>query len=1204
MKVNMPVTDNEVYMTEGQTLVSKTDLKGAITYANPSFIAISGFSEGELSGKNHNMVRHPDMPPAAFQDLWDTVKQGRPWTGIVKNRCKNGDFYWVKANVTPIFENGHITEYMSVRSKPTSDEVAAAKDAYIKLKNGSLKLKGGNLLKPGLAELIAKLSNIKLTQQFTTLGIVVVMLSALVVLSLKQQYEQIAFSQQELLGIEYVKPVRQLLEFIPQHRGMTNAFLNGNTSFESKVLSVRKKIDGLFEAAQKVDYKLGESLDTSKRFTAIRNEWDVLKDTAFSMGAKESFSRHSALIAKVLSLIVHAGDTSNLVLDPELGSFYSMDLVINKIPALVENMGQVRGLGSGIIANNSMTQNQIIRMTELKVGIDVNYQGLLASYRSGAEADERLQQRLGVMAGEVESIIGSFIKAVDVIRSGDMASLDSKQFFSDGTDSINQAFVLYDESAALLKDLLEERVTSMEVQFYTISIFTLLAILLTLSLVFTMGRNVLGSINSCLSNFAELASGNFDNNIIINGNNELSSVMYALKSMQIKMGFDVENAARLAGESTRIKNALDVCRTNVMVADNELNIIYMNDSVQDMFKNSEADLKQDLPNFNAAQLLGSNIDVFHKNPAHQRHILEGLKDAYSATIVVGGRTFNLVATPVFDDSNARLGVAVEWDDQTEELARIKAERVISDTNARMKQALDTVSANVMVADADRNIIYMNQAVTDTLTNAESDLRQELSNFSVSNLIGNSIDVFHKNPEHQKRMLENLTGEIVANILVGGRHMDLVVNPINNDENERIGTVVEWTDRTNEVSIEQEIDRLVEASANGDLSKRIDPIGKTGFFEKLALGLNQTVESTDSFLRDMGVVLSAMSEGNLTKTINKDYKGSFGDLKLDVNKTINKLTDIITQIRDSSGLVHSAANEIYQGNDDLSRRTEAQASSLEETAASMEEITSTVKESSTNASEANHMSSSAKQKAAHGGQVVKGAIVAMGEILDSSNKINDIIGVIDEIAFQTNLLALNAAVEAARAGEQGRGFAVVAGEVRTLSQRSAAAAKEIKDLIRDSVTKVESGSQLVNQSGDTLGEIVTAIDDVAGRVEGIANSAAEQQAGIGQINQAITQMDDMTQQNAALVEEASAASEALSEQAGVLNKLVGFFSVGSRLASPSPMHTTTQAPARSAPAPSPQIGSQQSKAQNKAPSQETVIKYSANKGSDDSEWEDF
>ncbi len=1073
MKVNMPVTQNEVRMVEGQTLVSKTDLKGAITYVNPDFITISGFSEQELIGNNHNMVRHPDMPSAAFQDLWDSVKQGRPWTGMVKNRCKNGDFYWVLANVIPITKNGQVVEYMSVRSIPTDEMVRNATALYKDMNAGSYTGK----------------------------------------------------SPTEALKDGY-----------------------GNLSIKKKLMAICCLIALIFVFG---------AFEGFKDLGRIDNGWHSYQEGAI---------QRAELLQEMKSQLGFGGAIHNF-----------KNYVLRGSEKYVgRTQDNIRELSTAVEKYRALTD-----VTEVELSALRNIQSVANAYKTNLRKIQPLVQQ------------GQSAKQIDaVVKINDRPAIEGFETLvaAQATQSEQMSSAISTEVSSSKMTVVVERVISLVVLIVMIFMF--------------VGRTILKPLEALGACFKNINEGYFENDINILRTDEIGTFMQGVHVTQVKMRFELEDSARLANEATRIKNALDVCQTNVMVADNELNIIYMNDSVQEMFKNTEADLKQDLPNFNAAQLLGSNIDIFHKNPAHQRHILEGLKDAYSATIVVGGRTFNLVATPVFDDSNARLGVAVEWNDQTEELVRIAAEREISDSNARMKQALDTVSANVMVADASRNIIYMNQAVTDTLTNAESDLRKDLSNFSVQNLIGNSIDVFHKNPEHQKRMLENLTDEMTANIIVGGRHMTLVVNPINNDENERIGTVVEWTDRTNEVSIEQEIDRLVEASANGDLSKRIDPIGKTGFFEKLALGLNQTVESTDSFLRDMGVVLSAMSEGNLTKTINKDYKGSFGDLKLDVNKTINKLTDIITQIRDSSGLVHSAANEIYQGNDDLSRRTEAQASSLEETAASMEEITSTVKESSTNASEANHMSSSAKQKAAHGGQVVKGAIVAMGEILDSSNKINDIIGVIDEIAFQTNLLALNAAVEAARAGEQGRGFAVVAGEVRTLSQRSAAAAKEIKDLIRDSVTKVESGSQLVNQSGDTLGEIVTAIDDVAGRVEGIANSAAEQQAGIGQINQAITQMDDMTQQNAALVEEASAASEALSEQAGVLNKLVGFFSVGSRLASPSPMHTTTQAPARSAPAPSPQIGSQQSKAQNKAPSQETVIKYSANKGSDDSEWEDF
>ena len=595
--------------------------------------------------------------------------------------------------------------------------------------------------------------------------------------------------------------------------------------------------------------------------------------------------------------------------------------------------------------------------------------------------------------------------------------------------------------------------------------------------------------------------------------------------------------------SATLSRVLDVCQANVMFADADMTIQYLNDSVVDMFDKAEADIKTDLPNFDRTKLLGANVDVFHKNPSHQRNMVSSLSSRYETQITVGGRTFSLVANPVFDEGNTRLGTVVEWYDATEELARAAEQQAIAEENARVRQALDNVTTNAMIADNDGNIVYMNNSVTDMLHNAESDLRKVLPHFQASKLMGANFDSFHKNPAHQRNLLANLTGTYRSQIEVGGRTFSLIANPVISVEGERIGSVVEWKDRTEEVKIENEISSIVEHAIAGDLSSRMREDDKEGFFASLATGLNRLVEVVDNVFTNVADVLSALSEGKLTKTIDADYSGSFGRVKDDTNQTVLELRRLLGEIQQAAQAVSTGADEISQGNLDLSQRTEEQASSLEETASSMEEMTSIVKQNEDNAIKANEMASGARDTAEEGGTVVSEAVQAMGAINESSTKIADIISVIDEIAFQTNLLALNAAVEAARAGEQGRGFAVVAGEVRNLAQRSAAAAREIKDLIRDSVMKVETGTDLVNRSGETLSSIVTVVNDVSTMMAHITESAKEQSMGIAQVNTAVGQMDEMTQQNAALVEEGTAAAESMAQQARRLLQALAFFDLG-------------------------------------------------------------
>jgi len=598
---------------------------------------------------------------------------------------------------------------------------------------------------------------------------------------------------------------------------------------------------------------------------------------------------------------------------------------------------------------------------------------------------------------------------------------------------------------------------------------------------------------------------------------------------------DITDEVAKENHVARLQGAIDSSAQATMMVDRDFIVTYVNQATNDLLMKNQMQFSAVFPGFNAAAIVGTCIDIFHKNPAHQRQLLADPTNLpYQTDIAVGDLKFELNVSATMDNAGNYVGNSLEWRDVTE--VRKKELDV-----ARLQSAIDGAQANLMICDTDLIITYANPSVINMMEGRAEALRAVFPGFDANNLVGQCIDQFHRNPAHQRQLLANVANlPAKGEITVAGLEFEINATAIVDHDGALMGNMVEWGDITEQKDAERQIQSLIDNAVQGQLDTRIDSSSYSGFMKGLGDGINELMNAVVEPMQEAQRVIKSLSEGDLTESMDGEYSGQFAELRDAINETNTVLSDMVDQIMDSSESILTSSDEISRGNADLSQRTEEQASSLEETASSMEQMTSTVKQNADNAREANQLAAAARDQAEKGGEVVEKAVAAMGEINSSSKKIADIIGVIDEIAFQTNLLALNAAVEAARAGEQGKGFAVVAAEVRNLAQRSAGAAKEIKGLINDSVERVDEGSKLVDESGKTLDEIVNGVKKVSDIIAEIAAAAQEQSAGIEEVNKAITQMDEMTQQNAALVEEATAASESMNDEAKEMNDLMEFF----------------------------------------------------------------
>jgi methyl-accepting chemotaxis protein len=1069
MKINMPVTQVESQLKDGIRIVSKTDLNGRITFVNRDFIEASGFSEEELIGHGQNIVRHPDMPPEAFADLWNTVKSGKPWIGIVKNRCKNGDHYWVEAIVNPIKENGQIVGYISVRSKATRQQIEGALRYHEKLKSEQ----------SYMVAVFEKFRNFKRN------------------ISLKQRITAI------FLTVLFVTP---MVAYVGM-KGMGDSNENMRTVYQDRVIPLQQlKIVADMYAVNIVDtsHKVRNGNLTWEQGQA--NVDDALKEVDKQWKAYTA----TYLVPEEKQLVVEAGP-------------------------------------------------------------------------------------LFIKANAATAELQNILKAHDAKRIATFTSTELYPAIDPLSEKISE---LTEVQIKVSKDLYEDSMSDY-------SLHTKISIGLTLFVFFMIGwmgwnlyHAIMPRIRDAVMYLTKTAQGETHEAVKRTGHrDEMTDVMDAYRALNAKQHFD--HAETVSGID-RIKSALDNSSIPVTVGNEVNTLIYMNKAGFALWEKMIPGLSKRHPNFSIDKLIGSKLGQYIEDETARAEYVAATTSRKVLELEMAELHLELTFNPVYNEEGLYLGRMIQWLDRTAEIiAEQKVAELIQQTiDGKLEKRMDVAALPPgflhdigdgmnRLLDAIINPLNMAASYVDSLSNGviPNDITEDYKgDFNIIktnlNACGNAIRTLVEDVNSLVKASE--AGDLSTRATVGNHLGEFrkVIEGLN-------ATLDAIITPLNMAAIN------VERIAKGDIPESITG-HYNGDFNTIKDNLNTCIDAINALVSDVKMLSDASHDGQVSVRADATHhQGDFRKIVEGVNETLEMIVGPIATVKSAVETINTASKEIAQGNSDLSRRTEEQASSLEKTAASMEELSSTVKQNADNAKQANQLAAAASGVAIKGGEVVSEVINTMNDINESSRKIEDIISVIDGIAFQTNILALNAAVEAARAGEQGRGFAVVAGEVRNLAQRSASAAKEIKELITDSVAKATAGGQQVENAGETMQEIVDSVKRVTDIIAEIAAASQEQSAGIEQVNDAVMKMDDMTQQNTALVEEAAAAAESLMEQADELMSAVSVF----QLEGETVNKRAPNSPLRNKPA------------TYKAESTHVVVKsqakaVSAKTGTDDGDWEEF
>jgi methyl-accepting chemotaxis protein len=1113
MKINMPVTDHEVMFDDSQFMLTKTDMKGVITYANADFIKVSGFSEAELVGHSHNVVRHPDMPAEAFADMWKQLKAGRPWRGLVKNRCKNGDFYWVDANATPLTENGKITGFLSARRKPTREQIEATSQIYQAIKKGQAKglaiVDGQAVRQNWMYKIKAILNNVSVVNR----------LNALVLISLAVITGQSAVSLYLLSGSnENFKTIYQDRMVPIEDLGKIKALMIENRTLLRAALSEAKVVVINKTPTLVLDASVAEqsATDIEANIAAISQIWKQYMATKLT-------PEEAALAA---SFAKSRGEFVKNGLQPAVNALRNHDYVSAKqsadqakalYAAAGPNLAQLLKLQSDVAQETYASSNQQYQLTQ-RLTIMGLIMTVLALFGLGWLISRSITRPLGKTLAIFDHLThGDYTSSIDAPGNNELSqalnSLKSMQtLLSVNENSLKESKVQTEEQAAVYEGQLaaisrSTGVIAFDMQGYVIDVNDIFL-------------NVLG----------------YEKSEVIGKHHSIFvDADYKLSAEYKELWAKLNRAESLAGQFMRLgKNTkeiwLEASYNPILCAEGKPYKVvkYATDITEQKLKN--ADFEGQMSAIGKSQgviELALDGTVLKANQVY----LDMLGYAEQELI---GQHVSKVLDPTFARSS---GYTDLWN-----------KLVNGGTDSGQYKRIAKNGSEVWIQ-ASYNPIYDLKGKPCKVVNYTIDITQQklqaadnAGQLAAINEIQGVIEFDLKgNVTKVNDNFANVTGYAVTELI--GKHHSMFVEPSHKNSTEYRA----FWDKLNRGEADTgQYKRITKSGGVVWLQASYNPIldmnGKpfkvveytTDITEQHnnASSLQVAVEETQS-------IIQSAQLGDLTNRVSLDGKsGAIASLCDGVNALLDNMTEVLISVKEAGETINTAASEISTGNNDLSERTEQQASSLEETASSMEELASTVKQNADNAKQANQLAATASTVALKGGEVVGNVVTTMSAINASARKIEDIISVIDGIAFQTNILALNAAVEAARAGEQGRGFAVVAGEVRNLAQRSASAAKEIKELIADSVSKTTEGTRQVETAGQTMDEIVSSVQRVTDIMGEIAAASSEQSSGIDQINNAITSMDEVTQQNAALVEEAAAAAESLVEQAITLMETVG------------------------------------------------------------------